>query len=150
MSAKDELTLEVSLLKALLYSSAVTVAVWGFGVLFAVWDGFPFNSPIFVSGFVILVVIGTPVFTAILVLLISCPVGPGGIRSLFYGELGWNEMSYVQPNPLAPYYMIRGRGLFCKFCMVPRRFLLKDPDQLWEAVNRYAPRHHFLRSRLKR
>ena len=150
MSAKDELTLEVSLPKALLFSSAVTIAFWGLSALFMVWSGVPLRDPSLMIWFVIMVGIGTPMFTAILVLLISCSVGPRGIRNLFFGELGWSDMHRVRGFPLEPYYVIRGRGFFCKFCVVPRRFFLKHPDQLWEAMDRYAPRHHFLRSSLKR
>lgn len=148
MSTSDETTLEISFPKALLLSALSMVGfVFGCYVI-----GIPMHDPMLIVFLVVMVLVMTPVFAACYMVMLSCRIGREGLRpaapTLYRTVLRWEDIVTVRRAIGSPLYVARGPGLFGVFCVLPPRFLLKNPDSLRELIDRYAPVDNIVRKKL--
>jgi len=145
MNEPDENLLNVSFAKALLLSS-VSMLVCAI-VLAAM--AMPIHDPLF-WGFLIVMVVSMPfAFAAFICFMGRCKVEEEGLRGAvpwgYQRVLRWNELNRVRVN--FPFYTVAGRGLG-EFCIVPCKFLLKQPERLEQLIGKFAPNDNILRRRL--
>jgi hypothetical protein len=146
MNEPDENLLKVSFAKALLVSS-VSMLVFVI-VLFAM--GMPsIHDPLF-WGFLFVMIVGMPfAFAGFICFMGRCKVEEEGLRGTvpwgYQRVLRWDEINHVRGN--FPFYTITGRGLG-EFCIVPYKFLMKQPERMDQLIGKFAPRDNILRRRL--
>lgn len=84
--------------------------------------------------------------------MLGCRIDQDGLRSatptFYLTLLRWEEVTSVRRSWGMPYYIVRGSGSFASFSTIPHRFYLKDPNQLIELINKYAPKGHPIRKAL--
>ena len=112
--------------------------------------GIPMNDP-FLIGFLVVMIPGTTfVFAGCLCFMLRCKIGRDGLRSAvptFYQRvLRWDDISIVR-GFASPFYVVRCSE-FGPFCILPRRFLLKRPENLREFIDEYAPADNIIRKEL--
>ena len=148
MSASDETTLVISFPKALLLS-ALSMVCFMVGCYVI---GMPMHDPMLIGFLVVVVLAMTPVFAAAFCFMLSCKIGRDGLRpaapTLYQTLLRWEDIVAVRRGIGSPFYVARASGIFGVFCVLPSRFLLKNPDSLRELIDRYAPPDSIVRQKL--
>lgn len=152
-NSSEETQLELSFSKALVHS--------GFSILgfFAICSliGYSIRGPIHdalpaIVFLVILALVVTPVFAAFSLFMLGCRVSAAGLRpaapSFYQRVLRWEDIETVNKSFGSPFYVAKSRGLFGGFCILPGRFLLKDPESLRNLIERYAPADNIVRKTL--
>jgi hypothetical protein len=62
----------------------------------------------------------------------------------------WDDVKAVRTSFVfvrGPFYLVQGRSLD-EFCLLPRPYLLKNPESLRQIIERYAPRGSIVRKEL--
>jgi hypothetical protein len=149
MSTATETTLKISFPRALLMSAfSMVVFVVGCWVI-----GIPTHDPLLIGFLVVMVIIMTPLFAAVVFFMTGCRISREGLCGatprLYQRVLRWGDVTVVQKTFIlsGPFYVVRGRGLG-EFCILPRPFLLKHPDGLKQLIEQYAPADNILRREL--
>jgi len=145
MNEPDENLLEISFAKALILSSASMLL---FAVGLAVM-GIPMHDPL-LFGFLFVMVVGMSfAFAGVFCFMGRCKVEVEGLRGAvpwgYQRVLRWEEINRVRLN--FPFYIVKGRGLG-EFCILPYRFLMKQPKRMDQLIGRFAPSDNILRARL--
>ena len=146
MNEPREAAFEVSFPKSLLLS-AVCMASF---VIAGLTLGLPFDDPLFVVFFVVMVVGMTFVFAVCLCFMLRCKISHDGlcpaVPTFYQQVLRWEDISVVR-GFASPFYVVR-RSAFGPFCILPRRFFLKRPDSLKQLLEQYAPADNIVRKKL--
>ena len=146
MNTPQEAMLEISYPKALL----VTLPSMACFVAFPFVNGKPTSDPLFNGSLLVMAVFMTFVFAGCLCFVLRCKIGCDGLRSAvptFYQYvLRWEDIAVVR-GFVTPFYVVKSSA-FGPMCILPRRFLLKRPDSLREAIDQYAPAENILRKKL--
>ncbi|HWC60220.1 MAG TPA: hypothetical protein VHC44_11050 [Verrucomicrobiae bacterium] len=148
MTAPNEAVLEVSFPKALIFS-AVSMTCFFAGLIFI---GMPMHDPLLIGTIVVVVAGMTFIFAMCFCFIFRCKISREGLCSAaptFYQTiLRWGDIVAVRTTLRgSPFYLIRGSRLG-EFCVLPRRFLLKNPESLNELIERYAPADNIVRKEL--
>ena len=145
MNVPDENTLEVSFPKALVFSSA-SMAIFAIGLIAI---GVPMHDPLLVAFLFVMVVGMTITFAVICRFMLRCRIDQAGLRSAVPSGhqrvLGWSDIIYVRRR--FPFYVVRGQA-FGEFCLLPFKFLLKQPDRMERLIVQFAPSDNVLRKYL--
>jgi hypothetical protein len=146
MNTQEEATLDISYPKALLVS-LVSMMCFAIG-LCAI--GIPLRDPLLIGFLVFMVTVLTFIFAGCMCFMLRCKIGRDGLRPAvptFYQRVfRWEDISVVR-GFASPFYSVRCYGLG-GHCLLPRRFLLKQPDSLKELLERFAPEDNILRKKL--
>ena len=114
--------------------------------------GIPMHDPTLIIFPAVMVLVMTPAFAACFVFMLSCKISREGLRpaapTLYQIVLRWEDIVTVRKAIGSPIYVARGPRLFGVFCILPTRFLLKNPDSLRELIDRYAPADNIVRKKL--
>lgn len=114
--------------------------------------GMPMHDPMLFRFLVVVILVMTPVFAAGFCFMLSCKIGRDGLYpaapTLYQSVLRWGAIVSVRRGIGSPFYVVRGAGIFEVVCILPCRFLLKDPKSLGELIDRYAPQDNIVRKKL--
>jgi len=148
MNAQNEAPIEVSFPRALVLS-AISMACFVVG-LFVI--GVPMRDPLLI-GFLIVMTLGmTFGFAMCFYFMFRCRISRAGlcpaVPTFYQSVLRWEDIVAVRTTSSGGlFYVIRGRGIG-EFRVLPRRFLLKDPESLDRLIGQYAPAENIVRRKL--
>jgi hypothetical protein len=142
-----EATLEVSYLKALLYSA---VHMFFFVVALSV-IGMPIRDPLLIGFLFVMVTSMSFVFAAFFCFMCRCKISHDGlcpaVPTFYQRVLRWGDVAGVRTMWIGPFHVVKGRGLG-EICFLPRRFFLKHPEDLKLLLREYAPADNIVRREL--
>jgi len=145
MNKSDQNLLEISFTKALILSFA---SIFVF-VILLIAMGIPTDDPL-LRWFLGVMVVSMPfVFAGFFCFMGRCKVEEDGLRGAvpwgYQRVLRWEEIERVRLS--FPFYTVSGRGLGC-FCILPQKFLLKQPERMNQLIGEFSPQGNLLRTRL--
>ena len=142
---KSGVTIVIDFKKALLVNVPpflfFTVACW--------WIGAPFGNPFFVGFFLLLFIVTLPLFGLGMCFMLRSRIDSEGIWPMCPGFgvrcFKWEQIRSIFKPIGFPFYCVNAWNIFSGSFVLAGRFLLKDPEQLTQALDEFAPENHILR-----